>query len=90
MRTEDAYPWINHYWVDGEWAWQDDTYHWPVQKGDGMIVARQGYRRFRVVDVWYSDDNHGRFDIGRHIFLEDVTGAEDDRPGSTAPDYFLE
>lgn len=88
MKIEDAQPWTNHYWVDGEWAWQDEYYHWPVQKGDGMVVAQQGYKRFRVVDVWYSDDHHGHFDIGRHIFLEDVTGTADDRPGATAPNYF--
>ena len=89
MKVEDALPWINNYWVHGVWSWQDEHYHWPVQKGDGLIVAQQGNRRYRVVDVWYSNNHHGYFDDGRHIFLEEVTGTEDDRPGCSAPpDYF--
>lgn len=90
VRIEDQQPWINNYWVAGELSWQDEYYHVPLEKGDGILVARQGYRRFRVVDLWYSDDGHGHFDAGRHIFLEDVTGTEDDRLGRLAPEYFTD
>lgn len=88
MRVEDQHPWTNTYWVDGELGWQDEYYHVPLARGDGLLEAGHGYRRFRVVDVWYSNDKHGHFDIGRHVFLEDVTGTDDDRLGQIAPDYF--
>lgn len=88
VRVEDQHPWINTYWVEGELPWQDEHYHVPVSVGDGMLVPGQAYRRFRVVDVWYSSEKHGHFDIGRHIFLRDVTDTEDDRLGRAAPDYF--
>ncbi|PZE24646.1 hypothetical protein [Curtobacterium sp. MCLR17_042] len=87
-RVEAHYPFTNTYWVDGRVAWQDDYYHVPLERGDGVIQPGQGGIRARVEDVWYSQDKHGYFAVGRHVFLRDVTGTEDDRLGNMAPDYF--
>jgi hypothetical protein len=88
MLTDDQQPWTNTYWVDDKYGWQDDYYHVPLERGDGILVSKQGGRRFRVVDIWYSDDRHGHFDLGRHIFLKDVTDTDDDRLGTISPEYF--
>lgn len=87
-KLEDQWPWTNTFWLDGEELYQEEHEHTPLNKGDGFIDARQDYRRFRVSDVWYSTDNHGFFNLGRHVFLVDVTGTEDDLPGKIAPQYF--
>lgn len=79
---------LNTYHVAGELPWQDETYGIPLQIGDGFLDARSKYRRFRVIDVWYSTDSHGAFDFGRHVFLEDVSNTEDDRLARQEPGYF--
>jgi len=87
---EDQSPWTNTYYLDGVHLYQDEREHRPLEIGHGFIDARQNSRRFRVQDIWISTDSHGRFDIGRHIFLTEVSGTEDDLPGKIAPDYFAE
>lgn len=88
MRIEEQQPWINNYWLDGDHIGQDDYYHVPVQIGEGLFIRALEGKRFRVVDIWYSDDKHGMFDVGRHVFVEDVTGTPGDVLQNTAPDYF--
>ena len=88
MRIEDQQPWINNYWLNDVHVGQDDYYHVPVQIGEGLLISALGRRRFRVIDIWYSDDKHGVFDIGRHIFLREVTDTSDDVLRNAAPDYF--
>jgi hypothetical protein len=39
-----------------------------------------------VPDVWFSFDQHGRFDVGLHVFLECSEG--DDKLTRIAPGYF--
>ena len=79
---------LNTYHVEGELPWQDSHHGVPLQVGDGFLDASSNYRRFRVVDVWYSTDSHGAFDVGRHVFLKDVTESADDRLAALQPDYF--
>lgn len=88
MRIEEQQPWINNYWLDGVHIGQDDYYHVPVQIGEGLFIRALEGKRFRVVDIWYSDDKHGAFDIGRHVFVEEVTGTPGDVLRNTVPDYF--
>jgi hypothetical protein len=58
-----------------------------LQKGQGVIW--EDGRRLRVLDSWFSFEKNARFDRGLHVFLEDVSGeANEDLPGSLAPDYF--
>jgi hypothetical protein len=57
-----------------------------LHKGQGVIWSDG--RRLRVVDSWFSFDKHGRFDIGLHVFLEEVTDEADDLPLRLARDYF--
>lgn len=71
------------FYVEGEsevWDWPETL---PLVKGDG-VVTRDG--RFRVVDVWFSFDQHGHFDVGLHVFLERSEG--DDTLTRIAPGYF--
>lgn len=89
-RFDDQQPWINTYYVEGAVVYQEEREHVPLEIGQGFIDARQDYHRFRVVDIWLSTDSHGRFDIGRHVFLEDVTGSDDDLPAILAPSYYSE
>lgn len=85
----DFSPWdLNTYHCDGELPWQDENYGVPLQVGDGFIDASHDYRRFRVIDIWFSTDRHSPFDYGRHVFLEDVSRTDDDRPHATEPSYF--
>lgn len=55
--------------------------------GDGWLWADGS--RFRVADRWLSQDRHGRFDTGWHVFLDPAEHASaDDRLQQLAPDYF--
>jgi len=60
MRIDEQQPWINNYWLDGIHIAHDDYYHVPVQIGEGLYLNSLDRRRFQVVDIWYSDDKHGR------------------------------
>lgn len=44
-------------------------------KGQGVLVSDD--IRYRVVDVWFSFDGHGRFNEGLHVFLKRT---DDDTP----------
>jgi hypothetical protein len=88
--STDYEPWINNFYVDREFVWQEEYTQTPVAIGDGLLHPgmSKNYRRYRVLDIWYSHDSHGRFDVGRHVFLKDVTGTKDDLLGNLAPSYF--
>lgn len=64
---------------------QPEHYGFELQVGNGLILKEQ---RLRVVDIWYSTDQHGVHDWGRHVYFEDVTGTDDDRPGREDPSYY--
>jgi len=81
-------PWFTTFHCDGELPWQTEYYEVPLQIGEGFLDASSNYRRFRVVDIWYSTDKHGAFDYGRHVFLKDVTETDDDRLYKMEPQYF--
>jgi hypothetical protein len=53
--------------------------------GAGVLLGSGG--RYRVVDTWFSYDNHGIFNVGLHIFLAPAT-EEDDRLKQIEPAYF--
>jgi len=89
MRIEDAQPWTNNYWLDGEHIGQDEYYHVPAQVGEGVYVKGLGNRRFRVLDIWWSDDDdNGPVGLGRHVILKDVTGTDDDVVLALDPQYY--
>lgn len=81
---------VNYHDADtGEWIQQEEANTPPpVRIGDGVILSSMRYRRYRVVDVWHSDDRRGRFDVGTNVFLVDVTQTEEDRPYAIAPAYY--
>jgi hypothetical protein len=81
---------LNTYHCAGERPWQDRNHGVPLRIGEGFLDASSDNRRFRVVDIWYSTDSHGVFDVGRHVFLEDLTGSEEDLLATLAPDYFAD
>ena len=87
----DYHRWLVSYHVLDDDGTERDLYQEegpppPIAIGEGIIA--QGGRRYRVVDVWYSDDKHGFYDVGKHVFMRDVTDTADDLPGTLAPDYF--
>lgn len=88
--SSDFDPWTTEYHVDGELPWQEPegAYEVPLRIGEGFYDYLTTKRRYRVVDIWYSTDKHGAFDRGRHVFLEDVAGTDDDRLGLAVPGYF--
>jgi hypothetical protein len=79
--------WPVTYHEEGTVLWQDDGPPPPLSIGSG-VIWHSGEKRFRVVDLWVSYDHHGHFDIGTHVFLEDVSDTEDDYPRRLAPSYF--
>lgn len=81
-------PWHTTFHCGGELPWQEEHYEAPLRIGEGILMPTQNYRRFRVVDIWWSTDRHGAFDMGRHVFLEDVTRTADDRLYQLEPGYF--
>lgn len=86
MATE--HPWLTTFHCGTE-IWQAEHYTAPpLSIGEGFLDASRNYRRFRVVDIWYSTDNHGAFDWGRHVFLKDVSRGDDDRLYDLEPQYF--
>jgi hypothetical protein len=71
----------------------EELQHQPLEEGllnlhKGQGVLWHDGRRFRVVDSWFSFDKHGHFGIGLHVFLEEVSGQDDDLLLRLAPDYF--
>ncbi len=68
--------------------WQDEEQPPRLHVGDGVLLPTADYRRFRVVDIWHSYDSHGNLDWGTHVFLEDVSNTERDRPKQKAPHYY--
>lgn len=81
-------PWITTFHCDGELPWQEEHYEAPLRIGEGILIPSQHYRRFRVVDIWWSTDKHGAFDFGRHVFLKDVSRTADDTLYAREPQYF--
>ena len=68
-------------------SWQRDYESVVPGIGEGVIDSKG--RRWRVSDVWHSDDKHGAVDYGIHVYLEPVERlSEDDLPGRLHPDYF--
>jgi hypothetical protein len=51
-------------------------------------VKGLGNRRFRVLDIWWSDDDNGPVGLGRHVMLKDVTGTDDDVVLALDPQYY--
>ncbi len=90
MSIEDEQPWINTYWLDNNNIGQDEHLHVPVSRGDALSLQVLGNRRFREDDVWFSDDSGGSFGTGKHVFLEDITGGDDDRLYQISPSYLAE
>jgi hypothetical protein len=88
MSIDDEQPWINSYWLDGINVGQDEHLPVPVSKGDALSLQILGNRRFRVIDVWFSDDSGGPLGMGKHVFLEDVSRSDSDRLYQISPDYF--
>lgn len=87
--SEKYNPWeLNTYHLKGELPWQDEEYGVPLRVGDGFVDASNKCRRFRVIDVWYSTDDHGALDYGRHVVLEEVSETDDDLPAKLYPDYY--
>lgn len=81
-------PWYTTFHRDGELPWQDEFFEMPLHIGDGILIPSLEYRRFRIVDIWWSTDKHGAFDIGRHVFLKDVSRTDDDQLYKREPQYF--
>jgi len=68
-------------------SWDADYQEVVPRIGEGLIASNG--QRWRVVDVWYSNDKHGIVDRGIHVYLERVEPfSESDRPGRMFPDYF--
>jgi hypothetical protein len=87
--TGEQHPYeLNTYHIDDEVPWQDRQYGVPLQVGDGFFDANRDNRRFRVVDIWYSTGKYGFFNVGRQVFLEEVTGSLDDPLALSEPNEF--
>lgn len=64
-----------YFYVDGQEFWTYEEGVIPLAKGMGFVHG-SGHR-YRVVDLWFSIDHHGRFDDGLHVFLEKVDASDD-------------
>ena len=79
--------WLTTFYAEGL-EWQAGHYDPPpLSIGEGFFDDRTG-RRFRVVDIWHSTENHPPFEWGRHVFLVDVSNTDDDRLAQHEPAYF--
>lgn len=89
MRSNEEL-WLTTFHSDGEDPWQAEHYDAPPFRiGEGWVDASKEYRRFRIIDIWYSTDKHGVHDWGRHVYLEDVSNTPDDRPQLEEPTYYV-
>ena len=87
--SDDGEIWLTTFHCADLDPWQAEHYDAPpLRIGEGFIDAQTENRRFRVVDIWYSNDKHGHFGWGRHVFLEDVSRTDSDRLANEAPEYF--
>lgn len=59
-----------YFYLDGDEWFVEEQGWFPLQIGAG-VLSNDG-RFFRVKDVWFSFDHHGRHPEGLHVFMEDA------------------
>jgi len=80
--------WPVTYFEGNQELWRNEESSVEVAIGEGVILPLPGVKRYRVVDIWHSYDNHGHVDIGTNVYLEEISGTDDDLPQELHPTYF--